>query len=255
MTATVTALAITPVKGLALLHPASIELGPHGVAENRRFYLLAADGRHRSGLAFGPLSRIVPAYDPVAETLELAFPDGRLVKGRSDDLREPAEVPWGSGTICGHRLGGPFGPELSAYVGQELRLVRAEPGQEPQSHHVSMLSEASLAVLARSVDASNGIDDRRFRMLVRLTGTRPFEEDTWSGSVVRIGQAVVRVEGPVARCATTTRDPSTGIRDFDALRAIRNLRGLSARNTIDFGVYADVLEPGRVALGDEVVPV
>jgi len=58
----------------------------------------------------------------------------------------------------------------------------------------------------------------------------------------------------VARCATTTRDPSTGVRDFDALRAIEAYRGRRDGHDIDFGVYARVLEPGRVRVGDPVEP-
>jgi uncharacterized protein YcbX len=56
----------------------------------------------------------------------------------------------------------------------------------------------------------------------------------------------------VARCATTTRDPSTGIRDFDTLRAIKDYRGLREGKKIDFGVYAKALEPGAVRVGDAV---
>ena len=71
---------------------------------------------------------------------------------------------------------------------------------------------------------------------------------------MRIGQAVVRVALPTPRCATTTRDPATGQRDFDALRALRELRGLSVEQTVDFGVYATVVKPGRIAIGDAVTP-
>jgi uncharacterized protein YcbX len=58
----------------------------------------------------------------------------------------------------------------------------------------------------------------------------------------------------VPRCATTTRDPSTGERDFDTLRAIEAYRGRRDDKKIDFGVYARVLEPGRVKVGDLVEP-
>ena len=94
------------------------------------------------------------------------------------------------------------------------------------------------------------LDGRRFRMLVHLAGCEPHEEDGWDGRLLSLGEAVVRVGGPVPRCATTTRDPETGERDFDTLRAIKAYRGLRERKHIDFGVYADVVEPGRVRVGD-----
>ena len=60
--------------------------------------------------------------------------------------------------------------------------------------------------------------------------------------------------GPVPRCATTTRDPSTGQRDLDTLRAIAAYRGRRDGKDIDFGVYAQVVRPGRVRVGDAVEP-
>lgn len=87
-------------------------------------------------------------------------------------------------------------------------------------------------------------------MLLEVTGCEPHEEDSWTGRQARLGEALVEFGGPVARCATTTRDPSTGIRDFDALRAIAGYRGLRDGKKIDFGVYAKALERGPVRVGD-----
>ena len=49
-------------------------------------------------------------------------------------------------------------------------------------------------------------------------------EDTWIGSKVRVGGAVVLVRDNVGRCAVTTRDPDTGVRDLDTLDAIADYR-------------------------------
>nr|MBA2536633.1 MOSC domain-containing protein [Actinomycetota bacterium] len=119
---------------------------------------------------------------------------------------------------------------------------------------VSLLSDASLDELARQ-SGESGVDGRRFRMLIHLAGCQPHEEDSWIGRRVRVGEALVRVTEPNARCRMTTRNPDTGIRDFDTLRAIKNYRGVREKKAIDFGVYAEVEEPGRVAVGDAVEPV
>jgi len=252
---TVSKLAIAPVKGLALRHPTEVILGPHGVGQNRRFFLVGPDGRHRSGLAFGPLAAIVPDYDDASERLTLRFPDGAVVDGDAAALDGEVHVPWGaSRVIHAHAVRGPFARALSDYVGMELRLVRAGDDAHPQSYPVSIVSEASLGELERSADLSAPLDDRRFRMLVTIAGTEALEEDRWVGSEVRIGEAVVRVAVATARCATTTRDPATGQRDFDALHAIRALRGLSPERTVDFGVYASVVAPGWIAVGDTLTP-
>jgi uncharacterized protein YcbX len=71
---------------------------------------------------------------------------------------------------------------------------------------------------------------------------------------VRIGDAVVRVRGPVARCLVTRQDPGTGLPTLDTLRGIKAYRGLRDGNKLDFGVYFDVEHPGRVAVGDRAEP-
>jgi uncharacterized protein YcbX len=71
---------------------------------------------------------------------------------------------------------------------------------------------------------------------------------------VRVGEAVVRVAGPVPRCAVTTQDPDSGVRTLDTLAGIKSYRGLRDGKKLDFGVYFDVVEPGRVRVGDTVEP-
>ena len=84
--------------------------------------------------------------------------------------------------------------------------------------------------------------------------SKPHEEDTWAGRPVRVGGAVIRIDEPVPRCVVTTLDPNTGIRDFPTLRVIRDYRGVNAENQLEFGVYAEVVEPGEVRVGDAVEP-
>ena len=244
-------LAVAPVKGLALTHPTEVFVGPTGVPENRRFFLVGPDGRHRSGLAFGPLATIIQEYDAVAERLVLQFPDGRRFDGDACALGDVIHVPWSQDVVHGHVLDGPWAAPLSAYVGMDLRLVRGGDGVRPQSRPVSIVSLASLDELERAAGLPGPLDDRRFRMLITLDGLGPREEDGWVNREITIGEATVNVEMPVPRCATTTRDPQTGQRDWDAIEALRDLRGLSVEHTVDFGVYATVTRPGRVAIGDE----
>jgi uncharacterized protein YcbX len=92
-------------------------------------------------------------------------------------------------------------------------------------------------------------------MNLELDGCGPHEEDGWAGRAVRLGAAVVRVLGPVPRCVATTRDPATGDKDFDTLRAIAAYRPLmSDPRGVPFGMYAEVERQGRVAPGDPVTP-
>ncbi len=119
---------------------------------------------------------------------------------------------------------------------------------------VTLVSDGSLDRLARQA-GTDEIDSRRFRMLFELTGCEAHEEDTWDGRQFAVGGAVVRVGGPVDRCAVTTRDPDTGERDLDTLRLIKSYRGQrESDGAILFGVYGSVLQPGRVRVGDAFEP-
>lgn len=156
---------------------------------------------------------------------------------------------WGLRTVHAKRLVGPWSDALSAYAGAPLSLVRVDEGSFAKDVHVATLvSDGSLAALG-------GLDGRRFRMLLELEGCHAWEEDRWDGGLVRAGKALLRIAGPVPRCAVTTQDPATGVRDHDTLRAIRAIRGRDAGGKLNIGMYAEVVEPGRVAVGDTVRPV
>ena len=92
-------------------------------------------------------------------------------------------------------------------------------------------------------------------MLIGLDGCGAHEEDSWIGRRIRVGDVVLEVGGPIDRCAATTRNPDTGEVDLDTLRAIKHYRGLRDGRHADFGVFAAVVEPGRVRVGDAVEPV
>ena len=86
-------------------------------------------------------------------------------------------------------------------------------------------------------------------MLFEIAGCSEHEEDDWVDRLVRVGDAVVRVVAHDVRCAVTTRDPDTAQRDLDTLGLLAGYR-----RAVTFGVLADVAEPGRVRIGDEVMP-
>jgi len=248
-------LTIAPVKGLALVEVEELLLAREGVAENRRFYLVDADGQRYGLLRDGKLGLVRQAYDAARERLELAFPDGSVVSGEVDVDGEVTTDFYGR-PVTGRLVRGPWSEALSAHVGRSVRLVRTEAGTAVDRSRgpVSMLSEASLEELRRRAGRDERVDPRRFRMLIGIGGVGPHEEDEWIGRRVQVGEAVVLLREQVARCAITTQNPETGEPDFDTLREIKAYRGLRERKLVDFGVYGEVAEPGRVRLGDPVEP-
>jgi uncharacterized protein YcbX len=253
--ARVSLLSIAPVKGLGLVHPGEVLLERTGVRENRRFHVVDADGRRFNQIREGRLVRVRPEYDAERERLTLRFPDRTRTEGTVEPGEEIVTDFYGR-AVRGRVVEGPWSEALSRQFGRALRLVQSAPGEaiDRPDGHFSLVSEASLDELARRTEEER-VDGRRFRMLVQVAGARPHEEDEWIGGHVRVGDAVVRILGVVARCAITTQNPETGIPDLDTLRAIRGYRRRDDEREIPFGVYGEVTEPGRVRLGDEAAPV
>jgi uncharacterized protein YcbX len=251
-TRTIARFNITPVKSMRLQHPSQIRLERWGVPENRRFYLVRPDGRLFTASAFGPLIAVRPDYDPETERLTLAFPDGSSVQGDTDEIGRSITTDFFGRPVTGREVLGPWAEKISTYAGQPVLLMKTEhPGDGNDSAPVSVSSTASAQELARRSGLTPGGDSRRFRMTVEVEGCAPHEEDTWVGSLVRLGEAVVDVVEPVGRCVITTKDPDTGQKDLDTLAELKSYRGLRGTH-VCFGVYADVAEPGTMRMGDPV---
>jgi uncharacterized protein YcbX len=160
---------------------------------------------------------------------------------------------YGKRKVAGTVVEGPWNALLSDAAGEPVRLVRAnEPGAGHDDHPVTLLGEESVAELARRSGAGS-VDARRFRMLISFSGLSAHIEDRWQDRTIEIGEAVVRVGGPVPRCAATARDPDRGVRDLPTVRMIRSYRGVQANESgrgVNFGVYADVVAEGVVRVGD-----
>ena len=243
-------ISISSVKGFRLSHPAEVMLGPDGVEENRRFFLVDAAGqRLRSSRTPWPV-RVQADYDAVAELLRMRFPDGSLLEGEVRASGQRIHSTTGSIDVRGAVVPGPWEEPLSRLAGRPVRLARADRPGSGLNEPVTLVSAGSLTRLAREA-GRDGIDARRFRMLFELEGCDPHEEDTWEGSRFAIGAAVIRVGGAVDRCAVTTRDPETGERDLDTLRLLADYRGRrESDGAVLFGVYAKVERPGYVRVGD-----
>jgi uncharacterized protein YcbX len=245
----------TPVKGTALEHPDRAMLVDGGIEGNRRFHLADRAGAHVGVFEFGPLVQVRSALDTATGVLRCAFPDGTVVEGHEDDLG-PATVT----TMDGHdtparEVRGGFAEVFSAFVGQPVRLLRADRDVDGNDvEPITLVSDASVRDLAARAGTTE-LDPRRFRMTLDLDETEPYEEDAWSGREVEVGAAVLRIGGQVPRCRVTTQDPSTGVRDVNTLKLIAAYRPLMPDGKgIPFGMYAQVVVPGVVRVGDAVLP-
>jgi uncharacterized protein YcbX len=128
--------------------------------------------------------------------------------------------------------------------------MRLDPGVTgADDFPVTLMSTASLAAVGKALDDREP-DARRFRMTVTVDGLDAWAEHGWAGREVRLGPEVrLRVVDPVPRCVVTTTDPEDGARDVPVLHALARVRG---KGDVTFGVWCQVVAPGRVRRGDTV---
>ena len=258
-TGTLASITIAPVKALALVALDEADLRPTGVPGDRRYALLDAQHRLANGKRLGPLVRIRPEIGDVPESLVLHLPDGRTIGGPLELGEAVGAVFYGYERPARIVLGA-YAEALSQAAGQPLTLVRmTEEGsgldRADEGGSVSIQSSAGLRSMADAAGLDEPLDGRRFRMTFTVEGVEAHAEDGWLGRPVRIGEAVVRPGGNIGRCAVTTQDPDTGIRSLDTLKLLAETRGhLPATEPLPFGVWAEVVVPGRVRTGDPVEP-
>ena len=159
-------------------------------------------------------------------SLRISAPDGRVVCGDHPDR---------------DRL-------LSEAFGREVTLEEA--GDDPffDLGAVHLLTTASLGKLRELYDAGD-FDARRFRpnVVVELgSGENGFVEDGWIGRGLHLGEVILEVTDPVARCVMTT------LAQGDLPKDPKIMSTTYAYNDNQVGVYARVVRGGRVRRGDRV---
>lgn len=253
---TLARLSVTPVKALRLSHPREADLTVAGIPADRRFYLIDEDGGLFDASDLGSLLRIVPDYDPVQEHLRCTFPDGSVVEGATDRLGAQVTTDFFGRPVRGRLVADGFSEALSSALGRPVRLVRVDRDGDGQDvHPLTIVSSASIRDIGSRGDRPD-LDARRFRINLEVDGCDPYEEDSWDGGLVRIGEATIRVRGQIPRCIVTTLAPDTGEKDFRTLNLIaRHRPRIEGGRGLPFGMYAEVVQPGRVRVDDPVEPV
>ena len=133
-----------------------------------------------------------------------------------------------------------------AATGSVLSLTRANTPQT-DVRPLSLLSIQTVDRLAEEL--GQALDMRRFRanLLLDLTGGA-FLEDALVGETVKLGAAVLAVRERDPRCRFVTYDPEAP--DTEPLFGLMKL--LDRQHEGRAGVYASVVVPGPVAVGDAI---
>jgi len=110
-----------------------------------------------------------------------------------------------------------------------------------------VMTRQSIDALAASAPGAK-MDERRFRpsLLVDAEGGDRFPEQAWVGKRLRIGGVLIEAPMTCPRCVMTTH----GFDDLPKDPAI--MRSLVSEADGNLGVYATILEPGEIRVGDVV---
>lgn len=214
-----------PIKSMGGEPLTSVDLDRRGLIGDRWFAVVDEDGRLASGKTTRRFRRRDRVFDYAAST----SPAGEVVVSGPDGVSWPVGDP-------------ALDAELTRATG-DVVAVRPESGVPHQDGgSVSLVGTATLEWCAAhlGVDA----DPRRLRVNVVLSTEVPFVEESWVGSPITLGGCVLRVVAPVPRCRTIdlAQDGVAG--------TTRWLGPLGARRDALAAVYADVVTPGQIAVGD-----
>ncbi|MBR0652983.1 MOSC domain-containing protein [Roseomonas terrae] len=236
-----------PVKGLTAEALEDVALIPgQTLPEDRRFALAQGDA---------PFDPAAPAwltkrhFGCLMVNARLALVHSAF-DARSGDLllRIPGAAPLHASTRTADGRTA-IAAALTAYLGDEARgtprFVEA-PGHsfsDVPGKLVSIIGLSSLRALEQA--AGMTLDPLRFRANVYVSGGRPWAEFGWIGQEIQLGQTKLRVVKRIVRCPATEVNPASGLRDAKPPRWLREHFG-----HMDLGVYAEVIEGGRIAVGD-----
>jgi uncharacterized protein len=216
-----------PVKSMAAEPLEEVEVAWAGFAGDRRWAFVRS-GIERSGFPWMTIRQRsnMGEYRP-------SFVD----PSRPDDSRTVVRTPTGDELDV-------VDPALAAELGEGVRVIKQDRGVF-DAMPLSLISTQSVAALGALVGSE--LDPLRFRPNLLIEASEPYEEETWVGSVVRVGGMAMRVDQQDERCAIVTVDPVTSERNPAVLRTIAQQRDTC------MGVYGSTVTPGRVAVGDPVV--
>lgn len=175
------------------------------------------------------------SFDDRRGILLIRAPDGRTVEANALTKTGQAEIAgW-----------------LTQYLGAEARGT-------PQFHHVpghsfcdqrgkviSLINLASLADLEAKVGERR--HKRRFRANIWFSGAPAWSENDWIGQELVVGSVRLRVTKRTVRCPATEVNPETAQRDANPVDELRANYGHA-----DLGIHAEVIESGKIAMGDAI---
>jgi hypothetical protein len=147
--------------------------------------------------------------------------------------------------------------EENPLLGQPKRLPLKLVGdgatpryQDNEAGQVTLHSRESLSSAGIALGDAN-LNELRFRHNIVIDGVAAWEEQSWVGAKVRVGDVMFEKVVPKVRCLATHANPLSGERD---LKVMQVLVKEFAQSQPTFGVGMLSKAGGEIRVGDTVVP-
>lgn len=219
-----------PVKSMGGERLEQVDVALTGLVGDREWAVYGADFK----LASGKHSRRFRRMDPVFDLLARREGDTTLVV-MPDGAELPAGEPGTDDALCAH-------------FAEPVWLRRETDVMHQDQAPFSLVGTATLAELGRHEGDRRPMDPRHLRANVVVQTDEPYAEESWVGREVAVGAARVRVIEPIQRCRMV------GVAQVGVPERPRMLQAISEHHDLMAGVYAEVLAPAVVTVGDRARP-
>ncbi|WP_322920131.1 MOSC domain-containing protein [Nocardioides renjunii] len=249
----VRAVGFAPVKGMRHLGLDHVRLDEQGPVGDRQWCLVDVVARRVLRTVQHPslIGVVARTEGPV---LSMTLPSGDSVAAEPVATGETVTCDYWGRPVDLALTDGPHAGLVSDHLGRDVRLAAAPRGGVVFNAPVTLVGTASIEHLARTTGHPALVHEAgRFRATLVVETDQPFVEDTWLGTEVAVGQARLRIGGPVPRCAVVDSHPVTGEKDVRLLRAMAGSRPTNAAGEPMLGMYAACVAPGVVPVGRAAV--
>lgn len=265
----VKSLHIYPVKSGHGVDLQTVDVRRRGLKGDRRFMVVDAQGMFMTQRQYPQLAQLCMQTSETG--ISLSWPDQAplMVDFPAIETRRSVTV-WRS-HVDAAVANADINAAMSSWLGKPVSLVFMDGESErlaneawtsvpspvsfADGYPVLVTNTASLAQLNTHIveGGEQAVPMERFRPNIVIESDEAWGEDHWG--VLQIGDVILDLVKPCARCVMTTLDQDSGIKQGrEPLRSLKALRtSTDPRNTgVIFGMNAVVRTLGRVNIGDTV---
>ena len=264
-----------PVKSMVGVSVESVELSSLGIVGDRHWAIRDLErGGIRGAKKIGELMQFTAHRND--NDVIITFPDGTQVSSADEDVNFMLSGVLGRNVLLESlpadnnfehfrrgpsdsddpltELRGIFGreaeeplPDFTAFP-PEVAEFESPPGTHHDCWPLMVMTTSALQAMQEALPDSN-VDIKRFRpsIVVETNSGEGHVEFSWKGKTASLGTAVIEFLDPCPRCIMITRKVNDELPEDRAIlrHVVRDLNQA-------VGVYARILTPGRVALGDDL---